>query len=620
MKAAALLVLCLPAMGQTVCAPTPAYSPCDLVFELPEPQSATHPNPYLTAVIEAEFRSPHYRTIAMPGFWDGGRRLVVRFAPTEPGQWAFRVTSNIAAFDGKEGSVSATPSDSWGFIAPRNVHHWSYTEGNRPHLWMGDTCYPFAFLDPAVFDRMVDARAAQKFNHLRGVVLGVNDEQRRAAFRGTGAEALPNPQFFQELDRRIRKMNGKGMIADLILGAGGDQLVKQFPERDQRERLVRYLVARYAPMNVTWQGLEEFETYQDGRALLKELGQLLAKLDPYKHPRSTGTLDTSSPLAGDGWMNYVACQSSDDQLGAIEHQIYGVPFVNAGFGYEDSGAGHEDANSLDADAFRHRLWNAAMDGQYVTFGNTGTAGGKFPVDPKYLDSPGARQMGIWFDFFAHTRHWELEPYFDVDGGRAVALPGAGEEEEAVEYIVYVEKPQKVEVLVEKRKWDVAWLNPATGETVKEKDFKGDRYSGMPPEGAHDWVLHISREGKKESMLRSYKFESRPVVMQEVELNPQKLPFEITEPSADSLSISNPAKYAVKLTRESRATRRMMYLWTGGVSADGHGFRAIGSGAEGTFRFPPDIAVNFPAVLILRVAALNANGKVYITDKPYRLTR
>jgi len=31
------------------------------------------------------------------------------------------------------------------------------------------------------------------------------------------------------------------------------------------------------------------------------------------------------------------------------------------------------------------------------------------------------------------RYWELEPYFELDGGRAVALSG-------VEYLVYIEKP------------------------------------------------------------------------------------------------------------------------------------------------------------------------------------
>ena len=220
-------------------------------------------------------------------------------------------------------------------------------------------------------------------------------------------------------------------------------------------------------------------------------------------------------------MNYIVYQSSDDNLGAIEHQLYTVPFVNAEFAYEDSGAGKKLPHHVDTDTFRHRLWNAAMDGQYVTFGNTGTYGGKFPVDAKYLDSQGARQMTVWYDFFAGTRHWELEPYFDVDGGRALALSPGGEEEESVEYIVYVEKPQKpVEILVEKHKYEVSWINPITGERTKEKDCKAERCSATPPDNAHDWVLHVERQGKKAGM-HSYKFESRPVFVQEVEQNPQK---------------------------------------------------------------------------------------------------
>ena len=158
-----------------------------------------------------------------------------------------------------------------------------------------------------------------------------------------------------------------------------------------------------------------------------------------------------------------------------------------------------------------------MDGQYPTFANTGTYGGKSPADAKYLDSPGARQMTVWYEFFSGTRHWELEPYFDVDGGRALALEG-------VEYIVYVEKSRPLELLVEKHGYDVAWINPATGERIKQKDFKGEHFTGQAPDATHDWVLQVSRESRKESMLRSYKFESREIAMQEVELNPTKVPF------------------------------------------------------------------------------------------------
>src|SRR5205085_11204649 len=108
--------------------------------------------------------------------------------------------------------------------------------------------------------------------------------------------------------------------------------------------------------------------------------------------------------------------------------------------------------------------------------------------------------------------------------------------------------------------------------------------------------------------------------QEVEQTSQKVPFEIVEPSSDTVSISKPTAYAAKLKRETRATRAMMYLWTGEVATDGQGYRVLGTGPKGTLKIPPGIARHFPAVLQLHVAAMNANGKVYTTDKIVQLTK
>ncbi len=604
------LAVCLPLASQTVCPPTPVYSPCEIVFELSAEDAAAHPNPYVSITLDAEFRSPRFRTLKLAGFWDGGRRFVIRFAPTGQGEWVFRTSSNAPSLDGREGRVMATASDSPGFLRPANVHHWAWVDGLnlKPHLWMGDTCYRFAFLERKLFETIVDARARQKFNHIRGLVIGAQQE---------AAEVFPTPdrirvEHFQELDQRILYMNRKGIIADLVLAGDENHLVRLFPTRQQRERYIRYLAARYAAMHITWQGVQEFEEYENGRALLKEIGEYLIRLDPYQHPRSTHTVATSAPLLNDGWMNYIVYQSSDDALGAIEHQIYAVPQVNAEFAYEDSGAGKSHPHHVDTDTFRRRLWNATMNGQYPTFGNTGTYGGRnFTVDAKHLDSPGARQMTVWFDFFSRTRHWELEPYFDVDGGRALALEG-------VEYIVYVEKPGPVEILLERHGYDVAWFNPITGELIKQKEFKGERLRLEPPNNKHDWVLHVSREGRKQSMLRSYKFESRPVLMQEIEQSPQRAPFEISVPAAEALSLKVPPAYQVKVTRETRATRRMMWLWIGEVPAEGQGYRVLGTGPEGTLRFPRNFARNFPAVMALRLYGLNANGKLYALDHIYKL--
>jgi len=178
----------------------------------------------------------------------------------------------------------------------------------------------------------------------------------------------------------------------------------------------------------------------------------------------------------------------------------------------------------------------------------------------------------------------------------------------------------VEVEVEKHGYDVSWFNPANGESLEVKKYKGEHFTGEVPDKSHPWVLMIAREGRKESMLRSYKFDSALVPVQEVETNPQKLPYDLVEPSTDPLIVSLPTPYAVKRKRETRATREMMYLWTGDVAADGQGFRVLGSGEKGTFSIPPWIATNYPAVLSIRVTALNANGKAYSLDKVYQLKK
>jgi len=527
-------------------------------------EAVAHSNPYATVELQAEFRSPRFHTYLMPGFWDGGRKLIIRFTPTEPGQWTYRLTSNLTSLEGKQGAFNAAESDSPGYVHPANVHHWA-TDNKQPHLWMGWVLDHFGSLGPTEFEQAINAAAAVKFNHVRGSIL------ESVAYSGTDRPSL---EYFKELDRRVLSVHKRRITTDLALGANPDLFTKLFPDWQSRKRFVRYVVARYGALNVTWQLVEEFEGHVNARPLLKEMGLALKELDPYQHPRSTGAKLTSSPFLADGWMDFIIDRSGNDQIGSVEHQLYQVPFVGI-------------------TSLRH-LWNSTMDGQYPE-----------------IEGPYGKEPKLWFDLLADTRHWELEPYFDVDAARAVALPD-------IEYLVYVEKSAPIELSVEKHGYDVSWFDPQTGEVQEQKKYKGEHFTSQPPTGAHPWVLLVAREGRKESMLKSYKFESSYVPVQEVEQNPQKVPFQIMQPAGDTLSLSMPVNFAVKLTRETRATRSMMYLWTGEVPADGQGVRVLGTGGQGSCRIPPDLATRYPAVLSIRVNALNANGKAYSADKVYQL--
>src|SRR5690242_17738742 len=113
MRSAVLALLPVLALhAQSPCNGVAAYQTCDIVFELSEKAAAAHPQPYKTVELKAEFRSPRHRTMALPAFWDGGRKLIIRFAPTEAGEWDYRVTSNVAEFDGKTATFTAAASTS----------------------------------------------------------------------------------------------------------------------------------------------------------------------------------------------------------------------------------------------------------------------------------------------------------------------------------------------------------------------------------------------------------------------------------------------------------------------------------------------------------------------------
>lgn len=513
------------------------WSACELAFDLQAGEDAAR------AELRAEFRSPHRETLTIRAFREG-HSLVLRFAPTEAGVWDYRITSNLPRLDQQLGRVTATPSDAPGFVRVANVHHFQ-TANRQPHLWMATAADSFAAPPRAEFDAFVEARAAERFTHLRVTVDPHTD--------------------LREASDRIRAINARGIVADIVLG--------DLPaDRAARERFVADVAARFSAFNMTWAGVPAFERLPDARQRLREIGSLLERLDPYKHPRTTLAEITSSPLLDDRWMHLLSYGTPDANVGAVEHQFYQAPAINTGI------------------RTRADLWNATMNGQYPASGS-------------------GPEFKIWFELMSASRYWELEPYFDLEGGRALALEG-------VEYIIYIEKPGPVEVTLEDHRYDVLWLNPATGERVPAKGYKGKRFTGAPPDNRRDWVLRISREGTKAGMLESYKFDSRPVPVQEIETDPVRVPFEIERPSSE-ISVRVPPLYALKVTRPTRATRRLLALWTA-ESAAGEGLRVVGTGQEGTLRLPEVLIARVPGVLSLRVMILNANGKAYEVNRVLRL--
>jgi hypothetical protein len=429
----------------------------------------------------------------------------------------------------------------------------------------------------------VDARKRDGFTHLRGVVLT----------NAGGAEPLdpngqPNPAYFDKLDDQLLYANDQGFVLDLILADSAFVERGALDQWQTRDTLIRYVISRYSPLNTSWQGLEHFEDRPGARILLQQIAELLKKYDQFRHPISTDARMTSAVLLPDRWENYIIEASPNPQLAAVDRQFTAQPQIHVIQGTEPA-------------AFRGELWRSTTNGEYPTMRYQAAQ------NPDNIEA-----MKVWIKVMSDVRHWEFEPFFDVDGARAVGLNN-------VEYLLYADKPGTVEIdFQEKHKYNPRWINPRTGETIDLKNAKQDSYSETTPSERGDWILQVPREGHKEGMLKSYKFESADAPVQEIELNPDKIPFEIVEPQGEAIDSTKPIAYAIKLKRANRATRMMQYVWMGEVVADGEGARVLALGASDTFAFPPNLVKKRPAILNVRLNAINANGKAYSIEKAYEI--
>jgi len=566
------------------------YYPCELKFEmqpdeLKSPQIAVHDD-----LLRVEFRSPGHTTYMMRSFWDGGQTLRVRFTPTEAGEWTYKVTSISKRLDEQEAKFTATETNEAGMVNVANLRHWR-TTNKKPHLWLGVEA-PWLDMDQPTLETWLDARKKNGFTHVRGAVLsGLRSNKPFLA------DGKPDMAYFQRLDERVLAVVDRSFTADLIIA---DQAFVQsgaFNDREKMEPMLRYVVARYGGLNATWQGIERFDDLAESRDLLRDMGLFIKKYDGFHHPLSSDARASSSPLISDGWMNYILEASPRPELGAVEHQFTAMPSIHV-------------ISSAEPVGFRHELWNATTNGQYPSV----------PFEALRNDI-NVKAVETWYKLISDARHWEFEPFFDVSGARAVAVDGRPDpdaEIDFVECLTYAQIPGIVEVTLPRHKYNPYWINPATGEEVPLKDKRAEVFSRETPDNTNDWILYLPREGRKESMARSYYFESHNPPVQDPEADSAKTPFDIVDPPGEQISVRVPVPFKIKLTKNNRATRSMEYVWWGEVLSGGQGPRVLAIGPSGNLNVPKALAVP-GGILTLRLQAINANGKAYEIDRVYTLT-
>jgi len=258
------------------------------------------------------------------GFWDGGSRWVLRFAPTRPGTWEYVTRSPDEGLDGQSGSFTCQEASPEELAANPNLRghvrvdptgrRFEYADGT-PFFLLGDTNWAMNTLrcglgkdEDGPFFVWLRDRRAKGFTAVATQTFDIDQpNEGGCAFLSCSAlTARPdlsrlNPEFFRYLDRRMRALWETGWVVLVQPTWIGKELGIRL---DDAVWISRYLLARYGAYNLIWSLSGEYQyaythliepwTKEDWQVL----GRQVARFNVYGHPVSvhpSGRQDLDDP-------------------------------------------------------------------------------------------------------------------------------------------------------------------------------------------------------------------------------------------------------------------------------------------------------------------------------------
>jgi len=349
--------------------------------------------------LSATFTHTSGTNFTVNGFWDGGNTWRLRFAPNLPGAWTWSTSSTDAGLTGISSNFSAMTATSseleanpllHGFIK-RDGYAWRLSD-NSLFVPVGDTQWSFSeefFLEE--IQAWMEVLKSRGVNTLHGCAwLAKYTRGGLNPFNGLPSGDSLNPAFFQRLDQMIQYANDRAIMVGLCIGGfpANSTWWSLFNTQARDDRWFRYIVDRYAALNVRWvlygevnEGTGSYAppwgaTWQSEVA--HKAGLIKAE-DPYRHPiGSHGTsVDTSS--INDPNVDYLEVQIARTETqfsSALGYRSYGKPIWFEEYWYEP--ASYDNDYTLGI-RNTHRNFIAAL--VFPTFGSLMRAHSTYPEFP-----------------------------------------------------------------------------------------------------------------------------------------------------------------------------------------------------------------------------------------------
>ncbi|MEM6468884.1 MAG: DUF5060 domain-containing protein [Planctomycetota bacterium] len=231
--------------------------------------------------LSAEISSEAGFKLAVPGYFDGGKNFVIRFTPPSPGEYRFETKCEaVRELNGSIGSFRVLPAEA----NRRGEIKVDSKDQRRFKFQNGETYFPIAFEADWLFAldcensrgipktrMLVDSLAANGFNQVVMNVFAYDvnwakdksldpkyDYGSPNAFPFLGTNEAPdfgslNVEYFQRLDRVIKYLDERGIVAHLMIYVWNKRVSWPESESAADNRYFDYVARRYQAFpNLVW--------------------------------------------------------------------------------------------------------------------------------------------------------------------------------------------------------------------------------------------------------------------------------------------------------------------------------------------------------------------------------
>lgn len=508
------------------------YGVAEFVFRVENPSSL---NPFTDIIVNGKFSSLK-GSVDVTGFSDSpdGSVFRLRFSP----ELSNTVYNYIVSITGKgieaqfKGRLISTGPTGKGpvIVDPNYPKHFIYAATREPFIHFG--CTEYNLLDISNNDQQVGATidycVEHGFNKIRFLLTGYpRDFDNRSSddvdhgvpvdpWKAPNYGALPgrvnplpawlgkphnydferfNVVYWQRVDKAVRLMKDKGIVATCILIIEKQNLPKEIGKLTENEyRLYKYAVARLAAFdNVWWDLGNEHNEYRDAEWGNK-MGDYVKSIDPY-HRLSSAHAYADFFYSNSSWADFIITQQYGDvdsvHKWTLKYYKVNKPYVNEEYGYEgliDKPVGH----GMNSNWVRKCHWAIAMAGGYGTYGDWSNGVSYF-----YMGIPGPGKAA---SELKHLRSLlESLPFRQMVPSDNLSSNGFCLSQPGKIWLIYLPEGGSTEIDLsasETKTLTGKWFDPATGTYSEKINLNRSKNLIKAPSGK-DWAfLATNRKPQK----------------------------------------------------------------------------------------------------------------------------